>query len=114
MSDVVKSTELVAAALWNLGLTSLGFIRAYIALAGTLMALVLLASIFLRYFLSCLLANLMFLRNLESTPFRDSELCDQGFLMPFLCHVWDLLFMVWFLNLAMCAPKPRSTWNPKS
>jgi hypothetical protein len=36
-------------------------------------------------------------------PLRDAYLCDRGFLMPFLCHLWDWLCVVWFLDLAMPA-----------
>lgn len=49
--------------------------------------LALLACIFFSPFLLCFFANLMFLRNLGSTPLRDSYLWDLGFLMPFLCHL---------------------------
>lgn len=71
--------------------------------------LALLACIFFSPFLLCFLANLMFLRNLGSTPLRDSYLWDLGFLMPFLCHLRDWLCVVWFLDLAMAAPAGQKT-----
>ena len=73
------------------------------ASARALTAFALLACIFFRPFLLCFLAKRMFLRNLGSTPLRDSYLCDRGFLMPFLCHLRDWLCVVWFLDLAMSA-----------
>lgn len=75
------------------------------ASARALVALALLACIFFRPFL-CFLAKHMFLRNLGPTPLRDSYCCDQGFLMPFLCHFQHWLCMMWFLDLAMSAPGP--------
>ena len=70
------------------------------------MALALLACIFFRPFLLCFLAKHMFLRNLGSTPLRDSYRSDRGFLMPFLCCFRDWLCMLWFLDLARSAPGP--------
>jgi hypothetical protein len=73
------------------------------ASAHALTAFALLACIFFRPFFLCFLAKRMFLRNLGSTPLRDSYLCDRGFLMPFLCHLPDWLCVVWFLDLAVSA-----------
>ena len=74
--------------------TSLDFVRASTASAHALMALALWASIFFRPFFLCFLAKCMFLRKLGSTPLRDSHQCDQGCLMPFLCHFQDWLWVV--------------------
>lgn len=85
VSDAGKSIKLFAAALWDLDLTFLDFTRALIAPACALTALVLLACICCRPFLLCFLAKHMLLGKLGSTLLRGSHLCDQGFLMLFLC-----------------------------
>lgn len=79
-----------------IGLTSLGFTRALRVWAYVLTALALFACIFFRPFLLGLLAKRMLFRNL-----RNLCLCDQGFLMQFLCYFWNWLCMVWFLDLAI-------------
>lgn len=75
------------------------------------MALALLTCIFFRPLL-CFLAKCTFLRNLEPTPLRDSYRCDQGFLMPFLCHFQDWLCVAWFLDVATSSPKPVAPKAP--
>ena len=83
VSNVGKSTELAAAALWDLGLDLLGLYEGLIASVHTLMVLALLVCIFCRLFLLCFLAKHMFLGNLRSTSLRGSYLFDQGFFVPF-------------------------------
>jgi hypothetical protein len=57
----------------------------------------------LQAFLVVLLGKALFLRSLGSTFLRDSYLRDLGFLMPFLRHLWNWLYGVWLLDLAMSA-----------
>lgn len=71
VSVVSKLAELTAGALWDHG-----FIRTSAALAHSLVALVLLASIYFRPFLVCFLAKCRFLGKLGSTLLRDSYFCE--------------------------------------
>lgn len=98
----------MAAALWDLGFDILGLHKSLIASACALMALALLVYIFFRIFLLSFLAKHMFLRNLGPAPFRGLYLCDQCSSMLFLCHLGDWLYVVWFLDLAISAPKPMA------
>ena len=107
MSNVGKSAELAAAACWHLGLDLPGLHEGLDSLSTCIHGLGIAGPrIFFRPFLLCFLAKRMFLRNLGSTPLRDSYRCDRGFLMPFLCHFRDWLCVVWFLDSAMSAPGP--------
>lgn len=106
VSDVGKSIELVTATLWDLDLPVLykGLDNLSICTHG----FGVIGCIFFRPFLE----KHMFLRNLGSTPLRESYLCDQGFLMLFLCHFQDWLSIVWFLDLTMSVPKPEAPEVP--
>ena len=112
MSRVGKLTELAGAALWDLGLDLLGLYESLDSLSSALMALALLACIFFWPFLLYFLAKCVFLRNLGSTPLRDSYRCDRGLLMPFLWHFRDWLCVVWFSGLAMFALGPADPEAP--
>lgn len=84
VGSVGKLVELAADTLWDP--------RALIASAHAFTAVALLACIFFRPFFCCL-AKHIFLRNLGSTPLRNSYLCDWGFSISFLCHFRDWLFV---------------------
>lgn len=98
VNDVDMLTELAAATLWDLSLTSLGFMKALIALARVLTALVLLTCLFL----SCFLAKRVFLRNFGSI----------SFLMPFVPFS-ELVVHGGFLGLAISALKPAAPGTGK-
>lgn len=58
---------------------------------------------FLQAFLVVLPGKAHVPQELGVYPLRDLYLCDQSFLMPFLCHLRDWLCVVWHLDLAMSA-----------
>ena len=97
----------MAAALWDLGFDILGRYKDLIA-SVWVHGLGILGLHLLQALLLSFLARCMFLRNLGSTPFRGLYLCDQGFLVLFLCHLGDWLCVLWFLDLAISAPKPMA------
>jgi hypothetical protein len=48
----------------------------------------------LQAFLVVLLGKAHVPQELGVNSLKRSYLCDQGFLMPFLCHLWDWLYVV--------------------
>ena len=91
-----------------LTLTSLGFIWVFIPSKCALKALTLLACIVFKPYL-CLLTKHIFLRNLGLISLRDSYLCDQGFLIFFLCHFQDWLCV--FLGIGHVCTKAHGSWS---
>ena len=86
VSHESQGAEFVPGALQHLGLGGLRLHQGLDGLCTCTHCLALLACIFFRPFLSCFLAKGIFFRKLGSNPLRHSCICDQGFLMPFLCH----------------------------
>lgn len=85
MRGVSKLVELVAAALWDPGLDPLGLTSTLTAWAQALMAL---AS------LTCDASGpswASWQSACSSGTWRNLRLCERGFLMPFLCHFWELV-----------------------
>ena len=107
VGKVGKLIELVLDALWDLGLALLGLYKGLTASAPALMALALLACIFLRPVLLCFSAKRVFLRNSAPSPLRGSHLHGWGFSMLLLGHFQDGLCMLWFLDLAVSALMSR-------
>ena len=115
VSIVGRSIELVAATLWDLGLDLLGLYETLIALARVLTALALSTCSFFRPLL-CFLAKHVCLRNLGSTPLRESYLRDRGFSIVFLCHFSGLVargVLFGFGHICTQAHSSRSAWDQK-